>query len=94
MEGTNRVHIIEGKAVNGSVFSTVKLCPPDAVFNVKEKYLADKSPNKVNLGVGGKIICNSLSSLVLHKFKSMYSVCVCVLCDAVRPIRCICSLSY
>ena len=40
---------------SGSVFEDVKLCPPDAIFNVKESYLADKSPNKVNLGVGGEI---------------------------------------
>ena len=62
MEGTvltNGIHISKEKAVNGSadsVFSKVELCPPDAVFNVKEKYLADKSPNKVNLGVGGEFI--------------------------------------
>lgn len=59
MEGpvpSNGLHF-EGKAVrmNGShssVFENVKLCPPDAIFHVKESYLADKSPNKVNLGVG------------------------------------------
>ena len=40
---------------SGSVFENVELCPPDAIFNVKETYLADKDPNKVNLGVGGEI---------------------------------------
>lgn len=37
-----------------SLFSELEMCPPDAIFNVKTKFLADKSPDKVNLGIGGK----------------------------------------
>ncbi len=69
MEGAvigNGVHTTEGKGVRvatngstGSVFENVKLCPPDAIFNVKNKYVADKSPNKVNLGVGGELTSRS-----------------------------------
>lgn len=42
------------KLDNGSIFGHLDLCPPDAIFRVKEEFLADKSPNKVNLGVGGE----------------------------------------
>ena len=42
------------KLDKGSLFGHLELCPPDAIFRVKEEYLADKSSNKVNLGVGGK----------------------------------------
>lgn len=35
-----------------SLFSTVEQAPPDPILGVTEKYLADKRPAKVNLGVG------------------------------------------
>lgn len=47
---------LEAKRVkmdDGSLFSHLKIYPPDPIFHVKDAYLADKSPNKVNLGIGG-----------------------------------------
>jgi len=35
-----------------SMFANVQLCPPDAVFGLNAEYLADTSPDKVNLGIG------------------------------------------
>ena len=42
------------KLDKGSLFDHLELCPPDAIFKVKEEYQADKSPHKVNLGIGGE----------------------------------------
>ena len=47
---------IEAKRVkmdDGSLFGHLDIYPPDPIFHVKDAYLADKSPNKVNLGIGG-----------------------------------------
>lgn len=47
---------IEAKRVkmdDGSMFGHLDVYPPDPIFHVKDAYLADKSPNKVNLGIGG-----------------------------------------
>jgi len=38
----------------GSLFGHLEMHPPDPIFNVKERFLADKNPKKVNLGVGGE----------------------------------------
>ena len=38
----------------GSLFGHLEMHPPDPIFNVKERFLADKHPKKVNLGVGGE----------------------------------------
>ena len=35
-----------------SIFATVELAPKDPILGVTEIYVADKNPNKVNLGVG------------------------------------------
>ena len=35
-----------------SVFASVELAPKDPILGVTETYVADKNPNKVNLGVG------------------------------------------
>eukprot|EP00123_Amoebidium_parasiticum_P001101 comp12110_c0_seq1/m.6846 comp12110_c0_seq1/g.6846 ORF comp12110_c0_seq1/g.6846 comp12110_c0_seq1/m.6846 type:complete len:435 (-) comp12110_c0_seq1:417-1721(-) len=35
-----------------SIWSHVPLGPPDAILGITEAYLKDKSPNKINLGVG------------------------------------------
>lgn len=43
-----------------SLFGTLPVCPPDAIFSVKDAFLADKDPKKVNLGIGGiGYICTS-----------------------------------
>lgn len=44
------------KVDKGSLFGHLDICPPDSIFHVKDAYLADKSPNKVNLGIGGEIL--------------------------------------
>jgi len=36
----------------GSVFGNVPVLPPDAIFHVKTAYSQDKSPQKLNLGIG------------------------------------------
>lgn len=41
------------KMDDGSLFGHLDVYPPDPIFHVKDKYLADKFPNKVNLGIGG-----------------------------------------
>ena len=49
---------VEAKRVkmdDGSLFGHLDIYPPDPIFHVKDAYLADKSPNKVNLGIGGMI---------------------------------------
>ena len=38
----------------GSLFGHLEMHPPDTVFHVKDRFLADKHPKKVNLGVGGE----------------------------------------
>ena len=38
----------------GSLFGHLEMQPPDTVFHVKDRFLADKHPKKVNLGVGGE----------------------------------------
>ena len=43
------------KVDKGSLFGHLDIYPPDPIFHVKDAYLADKSPNKVNLGIGGEI---------------------------------------
>lgn len=46
---------VEAKRVkmdDGSLFGHLDIYPPDPIFHVKDAYLADKSPNKVNLGIG------------------------------------------
>lgn len=35
-----------------SIFAKVPMAPPDPIIGVNQAYLADKDPNKVNLGVG------------------------------------------
>lgn len=35
-----------------SVFEKAEFVPPDAIFDVTRRYIADTSPNKVNLGQG------------------------------------------
>src|ERR1051325_2473889 len=35
-----------------SPFSEITLAPPDPILGLTEAFLADKNPNKVNLGVG------------------------------------------
>ena len=47
---------VEAKRVkmdDGSLFGHLDIYPPDPIFHVKDAYLADKSPSKVNLGIGG-----------------------------------------
>ena len=44
------------KMDHGSLFGELPMCPPDAIFHVKDSYLADRDPKKVNLGIGGEII--------------------------------------
>ena len=47
---------VEAKRVkmdDGSLFDHLDVYPPDPIFHVKDAYLADKSPSKVNLGIGG-----------------------------------------
>lgn len=39
-----------------SVFGHLEMAPPDAIFRVKDAYLADTHPKKVNLGIGGKLL--------------------------------------
>lgn len=38
-----------------SIFKDVPLVPTDHVFHVNQQYKDDKNPNKVNLGIGGKV---------------------------------------
>ena len=38
--------------VPASVFANIELAPKDPILGVTETYVADKNPNKVNLGVG------------------------------------------
>ena len=38
-----------------SIFKDVPLVPTDHVFHVNQQYKDDTNPNKVNLGIGGKV---------------------------------------
>lgn len=38
-----------------SIFDSVEKGPPIEVFALNAKFLADNSPDKVNLGVGGEL---------------------------------------
>ena len=49
----NGVEAKRVKVDDGSLFCHLDVCPPDPIFHVKDAYLADKSPSKVNLGIGG-----------------------------------------
>lgn len=59
------------KMDKGSLFGHLDVYPPDPIFHVKDAYLADESPSKVNLGIGGEVVyimegagqncCDSLS---------------------------------
>lgn len=33
-------------------FGTIKMAPPDPILGISQAFAADKSPNKINLGVG------------------------------------------
>lgn len=44
-----------------SLFSEVPLAVPVAVFKLTADFREDPSPNKVNLGVGGKKLCHVVS---------------------------------
>lgn len=47
---------VDSKRVKlSSYFAQLEVCPPDVIFNVKNKFVADKSPDKVNLSIGGKV---------------------------------------
>lgn len=48
------------KMDNGSLFADLPRFPPDPIFSIKDAYLADKHPKKVNLGIGGVLIALSL----------------------------------
>ena len=52
----NGMDVKRVKVDKGSLFGHLDICPPDSIFHVKDAYLADKSSNKVNLGIGGEII--------------------------------------
>ena len=41
-----------GSTVKSSAFDNAVFIPPDAIFDVTRRYLADQDPNKVNLGQG------------------------------------------
>lgn len=46
---------VDSKRVKlSSFFAHLDVCPPDVIFNVKNKFSADKSPDKVNLSIGGE----------------------------------------
>ena len=52
---------VDSKRVKlGSFFAHLDVCPPDVIFNVKAKFLADKSPDRVNLSLGGKVSCSTV----------------------------------
>ena len=50
----NGLDVKRVKMDRGSLFGHLDLYPPDSIFHVKDAYLADKSPSKVNLGIGGE----------------------------------------
>ena len=39
---------------HNSIFDGLPECPPDPIFFVRDAYMADKDPKKVNLGIGGR----------------------------------------
>lgn len=41
-----------GSTQQTSAFASAKLIPPDSIFEVTKRYLADSEPRKVNLGQG------------------------------------------
>lgn len=41
--------------VMASVFGGIEIAPPIEVFNLTAQYNEDNHPQKVNLGVGGKV---------------------------------------
>ena len=49
----NGLDVKRVKMDKGSLFGHLDVYPPDPIFHVKDAFLADKSPNKVNLGIGG-----------------------------------------
>ena len=47
---------VDSKRVKlSSIYSDLEAVPPDAIFNVLTRFLADKSPDKVDLGIGGEV---------------------------------------
>ena len=42
------------KMSHNSIFDGLPECPPDPIFFVRDSYMADKDPKKVNLGIGGR----------------------------------------
>ncbi len=41
-----------GSLTPSSVFDNAEYIPPDAIFDLTRRYLADTDPNKINLGQG------------------------------------------
>ena len=56
----------------GSLFGHLEMQPPDTVFHVKDRFLADKHPKKVNLGVGGERQ-NTIWTLLTNLTSSSYT---------------------
>ena len=49
-----------------SAFTRVKAIPLDEVFLMKDLFLADQSPNKINLSVGGELCHLSVAVSVIE----------------------------
>lgn len=46
---------VDSKRVKlSSLFSHLEVAPPVEIFNLKDRYLADNHPDKINLSVGGE----------------------------------------
>lgn len=54
---------VDSKRVKmSSIFSHVEMAPPVEVFHLKDQFLADNYPNKINLTVGGEFLHRLLLS--------------------------------
>lgn len=48
---------VDSKRVKmSSIFSHVEMAPPVEVFHLKDQFLGDTFPNKINLTVGGELL--------------------------------------
>lgn len=50
-----------------SVFGDIEIAPPIEVFNLTAQYNEDSHPQKVNLGVGGKVKVEGVGVNLKHR---------------------------
>ena len=65
--------VVDSKRVKlSSIYSDLEAVPPDAIFNVLTRFLADKSLDKVDLGIGGEVPSTLDLVAAKHVFTTNY----------------------